>query len=127
MGEKQARSLAASLGVGVCLFGAAPLLAPGVFARLFGFAAPDPASASMMRSLGLRDAVMGLGLWSAATHGGKYAPWLLARALTDGGDTLAVALAVGAGHRNPRFITLGLLALGAGLVDAALYWTARRS
>ena len=41
----------------------------------------------MMRSLGVRDVVMGIGLWSAAAHGGKYLPWLLARILVDGGDT----------------------------------------
>jgi Domain of unknown function (DUF4267) len=121
------RTFAAALGLGTALFGVAPILAPRLFARLFGFAAPDPATASMMRSLGLRDAVMGLGLWSSAARGGEFAPWLLARALTDGGDSIAVALAVGAGHRNPRFLALGLLALAAALGDAALYAAARRS
>jgi Domain of unknown function (DUF4267) len=127
MREQDLRHLVAGLGLGTLLFGVAPLVAPRQFARLFGFCPPDPAVASVMRSVGLRDAVMGLGLWSAAVHGGTYAPWLLARTLTDGGDTLAVSLAVARGARNPRFVALGALALGATLVDAALYAAASRS
>jgi hypothetical protein len=125
--EERLRQVAAALGLGTVAFGITPLVAPRVFARLCGFTTPDPATASMMRSLGLRDIVMGMGLWSAASHGGKYAPWLLARTLTDGGDTLAVGLAVAQGTRNIRFIGLGALALGAVLFDGALYWAARRS
>ena len=41
---------------------------------------------------GARDIAVGMGLWSAAAHGGNYAPWLLARAICDGGDTLAALL-----------------------------------
>jgi hypothetical protein len=121
------RELAAVLGIGTVLFGVAPIVAPWQFARLFGFPAPDLATASMVRSLGVRDAVMGMGIWSAAAHGGNFAPWLLARTLTDGGDTLAVALAVVRGERNPRFILLGTIALGATLFDVALYAVARRA
>src|SRR5262244_840720 len=84
MHEQHLRRTAAGLGLATLTFGITPLLAPARFARLFGFAIPDAATASMMRSLGLRDAAMGLGLWSAAAHGGRYAPWLLARVLTDG-------------------------------------------
>jgi hypothetical protein len=127
MHEQYLRRATAALGLATLAFGITPLLAPGQFARLFGFTAPDQATAAMMRSLGLRDAVMGLGLWSAAAHGGKYAPWLLARALTDGGDTLAVGLAVGEGWRNRRFLSLGALALGATALDAVLYWAVKRA
>ena len=127
MNETQLRRVAAALGLATLAFGVTPILAPDRFARLFGFATPDLATASMMRSLGLRDAVMGLGLWSAAAHGGKYAPWLLARTLTDVGDTLAVGIAAGRGWRNARFLGLGALALGAAAFDAALYAAARRT
>lgn len=125
--EQRVRQVVGALGLGTVAFGVAPLVAPGRFARLFGLAAPDAATESVLRSTGLRDAVMGLGLWSAATHGGAYAPWLLARLLTDGGDTLAVGLAVAKGARSPRFLALGALALGAALGDASLYWAARAS
>jgi len=127
MREQDLRHLVAGLGLGTLFFGVAPLVAPRQFARLFGFHPPDPAVASVMRSVGLRDAVMGMGLWSAAVHGGKYGPWLLARTLTDGGDTLAVSLAVACGARNPRFVALGALALVATIVDAALYAAASGS
>ncbi len=123
--EKQARGIVAGVGLSLVAFGALPVVAPGPFARLFGFERPDAAVASMMRSLGVRDALMGVGLWSAASHGGKYLPWLLARTLTDGGDTLAVGLAVAQGKRDPRFIALGALALGATITEAALYAIAR--
>lgn len=122
----QTRRLTAGLGLAMIAFGVLPAFAPRPFARLFGFRTFDAESASMMRSLGVRDMAMGLGLWSAAAHGGNYAPLLLARALTDGGDVVSVGLAVSQGQRHPRFIGLGALALSAALTDAALYWLARR-
>lgn len=125
--ENQVRPLVAALGIAVLGFGVPPLLAPRQFARLFGFPAPDASVSSMIRSLGVREVVMGMGLWSAAAHRGKYAPWLLARTLTDGGDALAIGLAVGAGYRAPRFLSLGALALGAAVTDAALYWVTRQA
>ncbi len=121
------RRLAAGLGLATLAFGVSPLMAPRRFARLFGFAEPDAGTVSMIRSLGVRDTVMGMGLWSAAAHGGNYAPWLLARTLTDGGDALAIGWAAGAGWRNWRFFSLGALALGASAVDVALYAAARRA
>lgn len=124
--DKTLRPLVAALGLGTLAFGILPMLAPRQFAHLFGLPAPDPAVTSMMRSLGVRDVVMGIGLWSAAAHGGRYAPWLLARLLIDVGDTASVALAVAAGVRHPRFLALGGLALGATAVDAAMYWAARQ-
>ncbi len=123
--DKQARGLAIGIGLSMVAFGSLPAAAPRPFARLFGFAQPDAATASMMRSLGARDVLMGIGLWSAAAHGGKYLPWLLTRTLVDGGDTLAVGLAVAQGKRDPRFIALGALALGATITEAALYAIAR--
>ena len=125
--QRQLRRAAVGLGLVTLAFGIPPLVAPRRFARTFGFAAPDAGTASMIRSLGVRDAVMGMGLWSAAAHGGNYAPWLLARTLTDGGDALAIGWAAGAGWRNWRFFGLGGLALGAAALDAALYVAARRA
>jgi uncharacterized protein DUF4267 len=123
--DKQARGVVTWIGLSMVAFGALPAVAPEMFARLFGFEPPDAASASMMRSLGVRDVVMGIGMWSAASHGGKYLPWLMARTLVDGGDTLAVGLAVAQGKRDPRFIALGALALGATITEVALYAIAR--
>ena len=120
------RSAAAGLGIVTSLFGVVPLLAPQTFARLFGFPPPYVPTASMMRSLGVRDVVFGMGLWSAAAHGGRYAPWVLARLLTDAGDSLSVGQAIARGMRHPRFLALGALALGATACEAALYVAARQ-
>ncbi|HEY7833064.1 MAG TPA: DUF4267 domain-containing protein [Ktedonobacterales bacterium] len=125
MHDTTLRPLAAGLGLGTVAFGAVPLLVPRLFARLFGFPAPDAAAVSMMRSLGVRDVVFGMGLWSAAAHGGRFAPWVLARLLTDAGDSISVGAAVASGLRNPRFLALGALALGATAADLALYLAAR--
>lgn len=125
--EKHLRQMAAGLGIATVLFSVTPIVAPRQFARFFGFSTPDPGTTSLMRSLGIRDAVAGMGLWSSAAHGGKYAPWLLGRLLTDGGDALTVSLAVARGERSPRFIFLGAIALGAALLDAGLYLAARQA
>lgn len=121
---------AAALGLGVLAFGVLPLVLPRQFARLFGFPELTGSTASVFRSVGAREVVMGMGLWSASAHGGNYAPWLLARLLVDGGDTLAIGLAAGGnqtGARHPRFLALGAVALGATVVDGALYWLARQA
>ena len=127
MQDSTLRPIAAGLGLGTVAFGAVPLLVPRLFARLFGFPAPDTAAVSMMRSLGVRDVVFGMGLWSAAAHRGRYAPWVLARLLTDAGDGVSVGAAVASGLRNRRFLALGALALGATAADLALYLAARQS
>jgi hypothetical protein len=121
MREQGIRQLVAVIGLGTIAFGAVPVVAPRWFSRLFGFPLPDVTTTSVIQSLGVRDAVMGVGLWSAAAHGGNFLPWLLARALTDTGDGLAVGVAVARGARHPRFIALGALALSAAVTEAALY------
>jgi hypothetical protein len=125
MSEQQIRPYVAALGLATVAFGMTPLVAPGIFARLFGFPPPDVSTASMMRSLGIRDVVMGMGLWSAASHDGNYAPWLLARMLTDGGDALAIGIGASKGYRNRRFLALGAFAVGAMAGDAVLWRWAR--
>lgn len=127
LGEPEVRWLAAGMGLMIAAFGAAPLLAPRGFGRLFGLKPSGPAEVSVVRSVGGRDVVMGLGLWSAAAHGGHYAPWLLGRLLTDGCDAVATGFAAAQGARSSRFLALGGLALAATLADAALYWLARQA
>ena len=69
---------------------------------------------------------MGVGLLSAAVHGSRLAPWLMMRALCDGGDAAAIAIAFARGGGNARLAGLGLLALGATAYDAVLWRMARR-
>ncbi len=125
--DKQARQLAAALGLALLVFGVAPTLAPKTFAKLFAFTTPDAETASMMRSVGVRDVAMGAGLLAAAASGANYAPWLLARTLADGGDTVSVSIAIAQGQRHPRFILLGGMALAATVADATLWALARRA
>ena len=125
--DRRLRQFAGVLGLGAAGFGALPLVAPRFFARLFGMdAGRRPAAEVAFRSVGVRDVVLGLGLWSAAAHGGKLGPWLLARALSDTGDTIAAWLAIRRGARSPRFIALSFLALAAAATGSALWLAARQ-
>ena len=84
--------------------------------------ADDPSVETAIRSVGVRDAVIGLGLLRAALSPGDRSlrAWLLARAACDAGDTLGVGLAIRRGQRTPRFLALGGLALSAAVVGGAL-------
>jgi len=117
------RILTGGLGLGVAVFGIVSALFPEWFARLFGFAASDdPTVATAIRSVGVRDLVIGLGLFQAAREANLPAMrrWLIARAACDAGDTLSVGLAVAAGARNTRFVGLGALAASAAVVGIGL-------
>ena len=75
--ERGVRRATSALGVATLLFGLAPAVAPGYFARLVGIAPAEtgPATLAFIRSIGIRDAVMGIALLSAAMHGGKLGPF----------------------------------------------------
>ncbi len=110
------------LGVGTLAFGLYPLVFPRRFGATFGLPLADsPAAEVVIRSVSARDVVSGIGLLSAVLHGGRVGPWLLGRALSDGADAVAIALAWLRGARQPRLAFLGFLAVGATVVDLALY------
>jgi hypothetical protein len=126
MEDKTLRALAQALGLGTVAFGVVPFFWPRWFSRLFGLADPgEPTTEAAYRSVGARDLAIGLGLWSAATHGGAYAPWVLARAICDSLDAVAALLAVRRGERNPRFLSLTAMAAGAAAFGAWLWTRAR--
>jgi hypothetical protein len=112
----------ALLGAGALAFGVLPAVWPSRFGRWCGIAHADtPTVATAIRSVGVRDAVIGLGLWRAVQRNeASWPAWLVARAACDTGDTLAVALAVWAGARDRRFLGLGGLALAAAVYGWAL-------
>jgi hypothetical protein len=117
------RLLSLALGAGAVAFGIPALLAPAWFARLFGIAAADnPTVATAIRSVGIRDVVIGAGLFGAARARDRSGmqQWLLARTASDAGDAVAVGLAVAAGARNPRFLGLGALAVSAAAFGGVL-------
>ena len=116
------RQLTIGLGLGTIAFGVGPVLAPRWFAEFFGIALPKGgAGESIIRSVGARDAISGVGILSATIHGGRVGPWLLARLLADATDTVWVALAIRGGARSPRLRFLGAVAVGATILDLALY------
>jgi hypothetical protein len=122
------RNAALALGAATALFSIVPTIAPGLFARLFGIPTESgPAGVATIRSIGIRDTVTGVGLASAALHGGKIAPWLLTRLLVDGGDALTVGWAFARGHGNRGLGALGMVALGAAVVDAILWRAAKEA
>ncbi len=115
--------LTGALAVGTILFGLFPAIFPAAFAKYFGIAAGEnPTVATAIRSVGIRDAMIGIGLVRSLQVGdpGAIRQWLLARAASDAGDAIAVGLAVAAGERNPRFLVLGSLAAGAAVVGGVL-------
>lgn len=122
------RNATMALGAATTLFSLIPTVAPGLFARMFGIPTTGgPAGVATIRSIGIRDTVTGVGLCSAALHGGKLVPWLLTRMLIDAGDTLTVGWAFARGNGNRALGTLGFLALGATVVDAVLWRAAKEA
>jgi hypothetical protein len=115
------RRLTLTLGVGTVVFGVAPFLFPRQFARLFGIDSAGPAGDFLVRAVGARDAISGIGILSAVMHGGRVGPWLLGRGLSDGTDILGVTIAWLSGARNPRLLMLGTLAVSATALDTLLY------
>ena len=117
------RLLSAGVGLGAALFGLPALVLPEWFARQFGIGAAEQQSvATAIRSVGVRDIVIGLALARAAArqdHASVH-DWLFARAACDAGDAIAVGIALARGERNPRFVALGLLAAGASVIGAVL-------
>jgi hypothetical protein len=115
-----------ALGLALTLFSAPAIFFPRYFARQVGLSVPDQPSAVAIRSVAIRDAVMGVGLVSAAAHGSRLAPWLMMRALCDGGDAAAIGVAFVRGGGSARLGGLGLLALAAAVYDAVLWRMAAR-
>jgi len=116
------RSMSVGLALGTLAFGLTPIVAPRAFGRLFGLPMDEsPAADIAMRSVGARDAINGIGILSATLHNGRVAPWILARAVADGTDAVGVGVAMLNGARNPRLTLLGVLALGATIVDVVLW------
>ena len=126
--QDRLRTLATGLGAVSIGIGGLLALTPRLSGRVFGLpVGRQPTAPVMFRAAGVRDVVINVGLISAAQHGGNYRPWLLARALSDAGDVLAVLLAALAGARDPRTYGLGAVALVHTAVDLLLWRAARRA
>ncbi len=75
--------------------GAGLVLAPGVFLRLSGREPPTPVSVLLMRTIGIRDLVLGVGTVTAARRGSgpDLGRWTSIGLASDSLDVLASAVA----------------------------------
>jgi Domain of unknown function (DUF4267) len=115
--------LSAGMGLGAVAFGALPALMPQFFGRIFGLASTeDPTVATAIRSVGVRDVILGIGILQALRTDDRQAlhHWLLARTAADAGDCLAVTLGIVSGARARGFLLLGGLAISAAMLGAWL-------
>jgi hypothetical protein len=114
----RARVAAAALGLLRLGLGAGLAVRPELVPRMLGV---DAVSARRMswqvRMTAVRDAALGAGGLQAAVTGEGLRPWLLAQAVADAGDAVAVGLAVRARQVSP-------LAAGAvgGTAVCAVVW-----
>jgi Domain of unknown function (DUF4267) len=115
--------LSAGLGLGAVAFGALPALMPRFFGRMFGIASTeDPTVATAIRSVGIRDVILGIGILRALRSDDHRAlhHWLLARTAADAGDCVAVTLGIVSGARTRGFLLLGGFAISAAMLGAWL-------
>jgi hypothetical protein len=112
------RGLAISLAATRALIGVAFLVAPRRFGRLWiGEAADRPSTQMALRALGGRDLALAVGTLGALDRDGAARPWLVAGAVVDGVDTVAVLAA----RRDLRWwrVVLTAAAAGGGLLLGA--------
>lgn len=117
------RQLAAGAGLTRVGIGIAMLLAPSRVGRTFlGSEAARPATRMVVRMVGARDLLLGLGLWRAANGGRSTKSWLAYTAIADGADAAAV---LGSWRALPRVARSPMLLLAAGSAAAGGLLSAR--
>jgi len=100
------------LNLGRMAVGAALLVAPTASGRpWFGETARNPGTRVALRSLGVRDLVLGAGTYRAIASGQPARSWLQAGVAADAVDGLATVLA---GRALPAPVRLGLAVIGGG-------------
>ena len=117
------RDAATAIARGRIAIGAAALAAPGPGGRLmFGRDGSGPGIKTLIRMLGGRDLVLGLGVVIALDRGAPVRGWLEAGAVADTVDLVACVLAR---DEMPRAAYINTLALAGGAALAGL-WLSRR-
>jgi hypothetical protein len=117
------RDLATALARGRIAIGAAALAVPGAGARvMFGGDGSQRGMKAVMRMLGGRDLVLGLGVVIALDRGAPVRGWLEAGAVADTVDLVACVLAR---NEMPRSAYINTVALAGGAALAGL-WLSRR-
>lgn len=108
-----------ALGAGRFLLGAAFCLAPGLAGRWVGNASRAPGARMVIRSLGARDAVLGLGTLASLDEPAQLRRWLVASSVCDATDFLATLAGPDAPARSAVVaVAGGAAAAGVGLAIA---------
>jgi hypothetical protein len=114
------RVAAAAIAAGRVLFGLGLFAAPAAVARgWLGTEASRPAAAELLRGLGARDVVLGVGALVNLRDGGSPAPWIAAGAAADAADAVAAIVVGDAIPATGRWATIAI-ATGAALTGAAV-------
>src|SRR6476619_3964440 len=117
------RDAATALARGRIAIGAAALVAPGPGGRvMFGRYGSEPGMKALVRMLGGRDLVLGLGVVIALDRGAPVRGWLEAGVVADTVDLVAAVLAR---DDMPQTAYLNTVALAGGAALAGL-WLSRR-
>lgn len=108
------RQLARSFGLTRIAVGGAMTLLPGRASRVWlGAEAARPATQVVVRALGVRDLLLGVGLWRAANGGRSTKAWLAYGAVADATDGLAGLAGWRALPRSGRRVLVGMAAVAA--------------
>jgi sirohydrochlorin ferrochelatase len=114
------RTVARTMGATRVAIGSALVVLPGLSAR--GWLGDDSRRGStkaVVRALGVRDALLGLGTIRALEQDEDVKPWLLAGALSDGIDAVGTVLAYRQLPKRRRFLAVAFMA-GAAAAGVAL-------
>jgi hypothetical protein len=105
------KQMAQGMGVGRVALGAGFVLMPGLLGKLWvGDAAASPGAKLLIRAVGVRDLVLGVGILSAL-QGRNARTWVQAAAASDAVDVAAAALA---GDSIPGYARWAVFLLGGG-------------
>ena len=103
------QSTGRALGIARICIGVALTVAPGRAGRNWlGDMADKPAGAAAVRSLGVRDLALGVGLMRSVDTGTEPRPWLLAGAAADAADVAATLIAWKHLPSRGRLLTVAL-------------------
>lgn len=94
---EEAREATGVLASGRLLLGAAFCLAPSLAGRWAGEAADAQGTRMVVRSVGARDAVLGLGTLASLDEPAQLRRWLVASSVCDATDLAATAAVAGVG------------------------------
>ena len=119
--DKKVHFIAGVTSLGRVALGAATFFRPETLPRALGVdRGTARRSAPMVRFFAGREVALGLGALHALRTGRDVTPWLVAQAIGDAGDALALAAAARARHVAPARAAAVALAAVSGVVGAIL-------